>query len=728
MSHNTRSPSGPKDASAAQVGVRKTSLSFVIGLDIGGTFTDIVAVGSDGHIAYAKTPSTPGDYLGCIMAAVDAVAERLGIGARELLVQTAVLAHGTTATTNAFIERRGARVGFVTTRGFRDLLLLLKGERGTGLAEANRLVIRKVHKPQPMVPYELCAEVTERLDYRGEVVVSLDEDDVRRAGRGLAALGVEGIAVCLLWSHRNPMHELRVREILAEELPGVGVVLSHEHYPVKGEYERAVTTVLDCYLAPILHSYVGRLDGELRRRGFGGTPLLMQSLGGVIPAMEAAAQPSATINSGPVGGIIASQYLGEVLGVQNVIATDMGGTSFDVGLIIGGKPLFRTISVLPESDPFTTPYRTLIPSVEIESIGAGGGSIARVEHGTLVVGPQSAGADPGPACYGCGGAMPTVTDADLVLGHLDPDYFLGGAMKLHPQEAERAIDEHVAGPLGLDVVRAAVGIGKVVNSQMADLIRRLTIERGHDPRRCVLFAYGGAGPTHCGSYGRNLGVGEIVVPSGLASEYSAFGIAATDLRRTLVLADHMVPLDAERINRNYARLREQAQDVIRRWNLSPERASTLRYMDLKYRRQLYTITTPIPDRDLGPGEEAIVRQSFEAIYERLYGRGSAHSTAPLEAVNFRLEVVGRMDRPKLQKHPAAGPDPSAALKGERPAYFEESDGYVATPVYDGEALRAGHRLVGPSIVEFLGTTVVIHPGQRAEVDPYLNIVIREGSA
>jgi len=714
-----------KDGTAKKKQENNKTPGWVIGLDIGGTFTDIVAIERGGRIEYAKTPSTPQDPLVCINAAIDSVAERLGMDTRELLSNTEVLAHGTTATTNAFIQRKGAKVWFIATKGFKDLLLMLKGERGTGLPEANRLVIRKVRKPEPMVPYRRCEEVTERMDFRGEVVVPLDEKDVLRAGRVLAEQGVDSIAVCLLWSFRNPSHEQRVKEILSNEYPDITIKTSSENYPVKGEYERAVTTVVDCYLGPILDLYIGQLRDKLHERGFNGIPFIMQSLGGVIPARDAANQPSTTINSGPSGGIIASQFLGKTLGHKNIIATDMGGTSFDVGLIIDGNPRLKNASNMPESSPFTTPYRTLIPSIEIESIGTGGGSIARLEHGMLTVGPQSAGADPGPVCYGKGGTLPTVTDADMVLGHLNPDYLLGGALKVHLDKAKAAIDEHVAQPMGTDVTEAAMGISKVVNNQTADLIRRLTIERGYDPRRCVLFAYGGAGPVHCCAYGRNLGVKEIVMPSGLASEYSAFGIAATDLRRTLMLADYMPELDMERINSNFARLNEQAIDVIKRWDIPQKRVSTTRSIDLKYHRQLYTITTQIPEQDLKSDGETIIRKNFEDIYEKLYGKGSTHSGAALEAVNFRLDVFGLMDKPELQKHEKEKADPSPALKGERQAYFEEDGGYTATPVYNGEKLRTGNQITGPSIVEYLGTTLVIYPGQIAEIDPFLNIVIRE---
>jgi N-methylhydantoinase A len=500
--------------------------------------------------------------------------------------------------------------------------------------------------------------------------------------------------------------------------------------------------VVNAFLGPTLHDYVLALDARLQADGLDQPFFMMQSMGGVLPAAEASQQAVNTLRSGPVGGVVASIALGEALGHRNIIATDVGGTSFDVGLVVDGEPQLARAPVVEQ-------YHLLVPMVDVASIGAGGGSIAWIEphSGLLRVGPQSAGAQPGPVCYGAGGSEPTVADADLVLGRLNPDYFFSGRTRLDVEGARRAIAERIAAPLGLDVVEAARGIVEIVDAHMADLVRKVTIERGYDPRDFVLYAYGGGGPTHVGAYARDLGVRQAVV-SPYAAAFSALGIAASDLQRFYVKAEPMVasfargeptdavanvaggdppsivtPSDLARINAIYADLERQATTDLQRAGFGPEASLLVRTVELRFRRQTNELAIRVPPGPLGPGTLEAVLADFEAAYERVYGPGTAYKAAGIELASFRLTAIGRLPKPALPRYPLGAADPRGAQKGERPVYF--GGRFQPTPLYDPDLLRAGQRLDGPAVVEGRATTIVIHPGQRARIDPYLNLVIEE---
>ena len=493
-----------------------------VGVDIGGTFTDLVLMDRDGTVGTSKAPTTPGRLEQGVLDALQVHAESIGTDLGALLPRVAWFGHGTTQATNAMIERKGAATGLITTLGFGDTILIQRLMGYTAGVASRQLGHYSQHRyPDPIVPRRLIREVPERVDKFGRIVTPLDEAAVRTAVGELLAAGVCALAVTLLWSFRNSAHELRIREIALELDPDMEVAISSEVAPLIGEYERTATTVLNSYLAATVGQYLERLEAGLREQGFTGTFGVLDSIGGVVSSEHAARRAVTLLTSGPTGGVIGSVFLAEALGHRNVITTDMGGTSFDVGLIIDGKPLVSAVSEVGK-------YHVATPMVDIRAIGAGGGSIASVADGLLSVGPESAGARPGPVAYGRGGERPTVTDADLVLGIIDPGSFLGGRMKLDTASAKEAIRRHIAEPLGMEVADAAAGIRQVADSQMADLLRELTVGRGRDPRDFVLYAYGGAGPMHCAGFGAELGVPQIVVPATSMAQ-SAYGAMASDV-------------------------------------------------------------------------------------------------------------------------------------------------------------------------------------------------------
>ena len=484
-------------------------MPYIIGIDTGGTFTDCVVMDAGGRIATAKASSTPDDFSEGVMESLRLAGERLGLTTETLLLDTARLALGTTVGTNAMLQRRGARVGLITTRGHRDVIHIMRGARGVpGLNNVQVLHFPESGKPDPIVPKPLIAEVSERVDCKGQVVVELNEEEAEAAIEKLVGKGVEAIAICFLWSFKHAEHERRVKAMVERLAPGVFVCCSADLIPRWGEYERTVATVLNAYLGPVMSRYLGRLESRAQQRGLRYPLQVMQCGGGVIPAAESARRAFLTLDSGPVAGVLASQYLGGIIGTKHLISTDMGGTSFDVGLVWDGEPVASYQSVVHQ-------YEYFVPRIDIRSIGSGGGSIVWIDEisGTMRVGPISAGAQPGPACYGRGGTQPTITDADLVLGYLDPATFLGGRLQL---DAERARESFapIATRLGLGLVETAAGAARVVEHQMADLIRKATVQKGYDPRDCVVFAYGGAGPVHAGVYARELGAQGVVVPLG----------------------------------------------------------------------------------------------------------------------------------------------------------------------------------------------------------------------
>jgi N-methylhydantoinase A len=692
-------------------------MAVYVGTDIGGTFTDLVMLDDAGAVRIVKAPTTPDDRTRGVMDAFALAAQSEGKTTKELIADLAYFAHGTTAATNAFIERKGVKTGLLTTRGFRDTLRIQRCMASwAGLLDHEIAHFSARTIPTPIVPLELIEEVIERIDYKGAVVMPLDEAAARASIQRLLDAGVEAIAVVLLWSFRNPDHERRLQKMIEAMAPNVFVTISSSLIPVLGEYERTSTTAINSYLGPVINRYINGLEGSIRQFGFRGPISIMESGGGVLPANEAALQAANLLTSGPAGGVLASQKLGEQLGYRNILTTDMGGTSFDVGIIVNGEPILERMRQVGR-------FHVALPSIKVTAIGAGGGSIARVRDGHLTVGPDSAGAVPGPACFGRGGTEPTITDADVVLGILDPEYFLGGQMKLDPGKAAAAIEERIARPLKLSLHEAAAGIREVANNQMADLLRRVTTRSGYDPRDFALFAYGGAGPTHACQYAAFAGISTVIAPT-TASGQSAFGAVTADRHRSFSLAfgQHAPARFAkaskhvsfEKLSEGFARLERQCLDA-----LGPG-TQIKRRVGMRFRQQVHEIEVEVASGAIdGAGVDALVDR-FEEQYENLYGKGTALRSSGVEFVVLRVEGVAPVPKPKPAKLAVKGngSTPSAS----RDVYFY-GRGVVETQVYRAEDLGPGARLSGPAIVERPDTTIVVGIGQRAEVDPYGNVLL-----
>jgi N-methylhydantoinase A len=694
-------------------------MSYSIAVDSGGTFADCIVVDERGRVTAAKAPSTPDDYSRGVLDAVARAAGQLDLTAPQLLSEASLFAHGTTVATNALLTRSGSKTGVITTLGHEDALIIGRTvQKVAGLSEGEITYLVHLDKAEPLVPRPLIKGVTERVDYKGAVIVPLNEKDVRRAVRELADEGCRAIAVSLLWSFLYPEHERRIRDMIHEAYPDLFVSLSHELAPVIKEYERTATTVINAYLGDVTARYLASLIERLRAHGFRHEPVIMQSSGGVVPVRQAQARAVSLLSSGPAGGVMGAVALGNALGYRDLITTDVGGTSFDVGLVVDGEPQFSL-------SPVFAKYHTVLPGIDIPSIGAGGGSIAWIEAGTrlLKVGPRSAGAVPGPVCYDAGGTEPTVTDANVALNRLNPNYFLGGAQVLDADKARAAIREKIAGPLGVSVEEAALGIVDILDARMADLVRKVSIGRGYDPRDFVLLAFGGAGPLHVGAYARDVGARQIIIPAH-ASEFSAWGIAGSDLVNLRQVSEPMLaPFDPARLNTLYSRLEEEARATLAREGIAEGSISFARYIDMRYRGQIHEVRVPVPSGALGAEQLAKIHQTFEDTYNRKYGQGAAYRKAGIEARTYQVRGIGRIPKPARVKHERAGTDASAARKETRDVYFR--GGWRATPVYAREKMQAGNCIRGPALVEAVDTTVLVPPAMSLTIDEYGNMVMRE---
>jgi N-methylhydantoinase A len=657
-----------------------------------------------------------------VFDAVAVVAGTHGLALEQLLERVVAFGHGTTQATNALIERTGAVTDLIATRGFGDTLALQRLMGFTaGVPVENLGWYSRRRYPDPVVPRRLVREVRERVDQAGRILVPLDEASVRTAARELIEGGAQTFAVALLWSFRNPAHEQRVGDIIRDLQPDAYVSLSSEVSPIIGEYERTATTVLNSYLAPKVATYLDRIESLLRNRGFRGKFNVLNSAGGVVPAREAARKPVLLVASGPAGGVMGSLQLAQEIGHSNVITTDMGGTSFDVALVVDGKPL---VSGTHEAGGF----HLNTPIIDIRAIGAGGGSIARVEAGLLRVGPDSAGAVPGPVCYGRGGTLATVTDADLVLGILSPDNFLGGRMKLDAAAAAAAIRAQIAGPLGIGVEQAAAGIRRVVDGHMADTLREVTIGRGHDPRDFVLLAYGGAGPAHCTGYGAELAVPRILIPA-TSMAHSAYGALASDIQhsaeQSLLLRagggtrDPWEGLDCAAMNAVFAELEERCLAAMEQSGFARSQCELTRSIDMRYRRQTHDLIVPLPEGPITAASARALVELFEQSYEAVYGKGAGFRFAGIELTTFRAVAVGRTRKPSVRK-----PSATAAPAPARRRIFEPAtQAWAEAAIFQWLDLPAGFRVSGPAVIEHPETTVYVGPGQTALLDDAGNLSI-----
>lgn len=696
----------------------------VLGVDVGGTFTDAVLVTDDRDLVLAKAPTRPAAPTEGVLESVEKAAANVEMTADSLLADTDRFFHGTTIATNIVLERDGATVGLLTTKGHEDAQRIGRiTTRHAGLSVGALKQYVEHEKSAPFARWEHTYGVEERIDREGDVIVELSDDEVRRGVERLIDQGVEVIAINFLWSFRNPRHEHAAAELIEREYD-IPVFTSETIAPRIGEYERGATTCVAAFVADELSSYMETLDHELRQRGLSQPILVMQNNGGVIPASAVIENGSSVLVSGPAAGVTAAAEAtidaikstsSDEAGRQ-VICTDVGGTSFDVGLVVDG---------VPEKTPTLTIDRHTLyqQAIDIESIGNGGGSIAWLgSEGELNIGPESAGADPGPVCYDQGGLDPTVTDADLVLGFLDPDYFLGGEMVLDIDAARSTIEDQIARPLGLETDRAARGIYELMNAKMADLIRKITIENGYDPNEFTLFAYGGAGPAHATGYGRELGIRSVTVPLGnVASVFSAYGLTVADIQQVAEVSHPMVePFEADRLEDIFANLQ-----ALLRASIGPRGETTLsftRMIDMRYEGQSSELTITLPTTEPESLTDLDFRELFEHEYVRRYGESAKHPTSSVEIITQR--VLGRipMDPPVLARRELADTDPEAA-KHRRVVWHE---GSLETPIYFDDSLTFGHEIPGPAVIQLPSTTVPIPPESQGRIGEHGSITVDLG--
>ena len=699
-----------------------TKKNYVVATDVGGTCTDTVIFETRGQVHFGKALSTPPNFADGVIASIRSAAKAAGISVEDLLPQTQLFTHGSTVVDNTLLTRGGANTGLITTEGFEDTLLVTRGAYGrwSGQTEDQIKHVVASDRPEPLVSIERIRGIPERIDYKGAVLRELDEAAVEAAVRYLVERqGVEAVAVSFLWSFYNAKHEQRVREIVERVAPDAYVSLSSDIAPVPGEYERTSTTVINAYAGRIASDYLGHLEAMLGDAGYSGPILVMQGYGGLLPASEAASRAVGMIECGPAAGVIGSKFLGDLIGDDNIIAADMGGTTFKVGVIQDGELEYAR-------EPLIDRYHYVSPKIDVVSIGAGGGSIISLDARTNIprVGPQSAGALPGPVCYDRGGEEPTLTDVMGLVGYLDPKIFLGGEMTLDIDRARRVFKEKIADPMGLPVEEAAIGIYRVAAAQITDLIHQITVERGLDPRDFVLHAFGGTCPALCGLFGEELNVRRIVVPYAAAVN-CAFGLVSADIvheyATTTTLA---VPAKPEKVNDVFAPMLDRARAQLSDEGFADGDMRFERSVDLRYGLQVHEVTTPLrANGGLNQAALETLSDDFEALYERKYGKGSAYRDAGMEMTMFRLSARGLTPRPSIEKGSLGSSDAAHAKVGDRDIFVDAAGKLAPAGVYDFEKLAPGNAVPGPAVIHTPITTIVLQDGQLGRMDEYRNMVV-----
>jgi N-methylhydantoinase A len=672
-----------------------------IAVDIGGTFTDLVAVDDQGKVSRSKALTTPDDLARGIQDCLRGA--NIDVGGASFFV------HGSTVTINAVLERKGARTGLITTKGFRDVYEIGRGNRPEGY----NLFFKR---PVPLVPRDLRLEVDERLYATGEVLKALDESSALATIAALKAAGVESLAVCLLHAYANAAHEQRLGELLGEQFPAVYVSLSHEILREFREYERTSTTVLNSYVGPLVRRYLVSLEKMLADSGFAGTFRVMQSNGGVMSADTAKKMPVTMMESGPVAGVIAAASLGESLDCRHIISFDMGGTTAKSSLI---KDFHPEVTSSYYVGGYVSGHPMMLPVVDIVEVGNGGGSIAWIDPaGGLKVGPQSAGAAPGPACYGKGGGEPTVTDANLITGRIDPEYFLGSGVRLQRDKAAQAIADKVAKPLGLSVEEAALGILTIANFNMSLSVRAVSVEKGYDPRDCVLVPSGGGGALHAMAIARELSVPRVIIPP-MPAHFSALGMLLADLKHDYVqtFVREMVETSGTQIADAFSLLEKSAVDTLAEEGARPEQITLRRFLDMRYRGQEYTLPVPVTEDLRSLNDFTSIRARFDQLHQEHYGHSAP--AEPVMMVNLRLSALGRSEN-KLPPVPPARREDSGE-RGRRPVIFESE--LVDCPIYLRSGFQSGDSLTGPAVIEELGATILVYPGDTLQVNESGHLLI-----
>jgi N-methylhydantoinase A len=672
--------------------------------DVGGTFTDVAAFDeTTGQLRLGKTLTTPARLVDGIETGVAKA------GARFAAAQ--LFLHGTTVAINTILERTGAPCALITTQGFRDIYEIGRVNR----PEAYNLFFQK-HRP--LIERDLRFEIRERMNAEGRVLIPLDEEQVRAVAAEAVARGVSAIAILFLHSYRNPAHEQRAKEIVEAAYPDLFVTASNELSQEYREYERTSTTAANAYVGPRVRRYLAEMDSHLKETGFAGDFLIVQSSGGLFDREEAQSACIRMLESGPAAGVIGTRTLCANLGLENAIAFDMGGTTAKAGVIYRGDVLM-TGSALVGGYASGLPLQ--IPMIDIQEVGTGGGSIAHLDSGALRVGPESAGAEPGPVCYARGGTEPTVTDCNLVLGRLAPDRFLGGEMRLDHDAARAALDEGIAKPLGLDPIEAADGILRIATTKMSHMVRWVTTERGLDAADFAMVAYGGAGPLHAAMIARELRIAKVIIPYA-PGHFSAYGMLFADLRRDLVKTWFKPLADAsfDDLDRLYAEMEESGRDDLARSRGMIAEIVVQRGADMRYVGQEHAVTVDLPLDLFAQKDREGIKRRFDAVHDTRYGYHNAEEKA--EIVSLRSATIGVMRKPSPEPLAHGGVSSETALSGRRPVYFS-GEGWLDTPAYDRMRLQAGNVIAGPALIEEHASTTVLHPNDRLEVDTFGNLHI-----
>jgi len=701
-------------------------MEYKIGIDVGGTFTDFLLTSKDGSSEIYKVLSTPDDPSIGLMEGLAEMAKARNISLKEFIKNVETIVHGTTVTTNAVLTRRGAKTGLLTTKGLRDALEMRRGIR-------EEQYNNRYTNVEPLVPRHLRFPVEERLDYKGDIVTPLEQTDVLDAAKLFKKEGIEAIAICFMNSFANDTHESIAAKIIKEEL-GKGldessdrlgesgdefdnsstyITVSSSFFPSIRFYDRISTTVLNSYVGPILKSYLKSLIKKLKDTGFKGVLLIMQSNGGVVSPQIAMDKAAVTLLSGPAAGPVAGIEYTSVQGYDDCLTIDMGGTSFDAALIKDKTPLVTTEGEINR-------LRIALPMLGIVTIGAGGGSIGWVDEGGLLrMGPQSAGSKPGPACYDLGGELPTCTDADLVLGYLDKDFFAGGKIPLNYERAERTIKEKIADPLGMNVVEAAAGMYRVINVNMASGVREVSVKRGHDPREFPLVVAGGAGPVHACMIALELEIPVMVIPKE-SSIFCAAGMLMSDLKHNFVrtYSTSLNKLDKRKFRSLFNEMRKEATELLRSENIPEGSIQHIYSLDMRYVKQYHEVNVEMTKDERERGNIESVVSKFHPEHNRLYGYSLEEVGTPIELINLRLTSTGKTTKPKFKKEEYDELDSSKALKKKRKVYLPLKGAFEEVPVYDGHKLRYGNRVEGPAVIEQVNTTTFVTPEYNILCDKY----------
>ena len=683
-------------------------MSIRIGIDSGGTFTDAVLVTEAGEVKITKTPSTPGDPSEGVYNALIKIIEQGGFSSSDV----STLIHGTTVATNALLEYKGVKTGLILTSGFKDILSIIRQDRPKMYDFFQR-------RPAPLVPRQLRFEIDERMNFDGSVLKSPVEDQIVDVIHQLKKLDIKAVAICFLHSYANPAHEIHVKELFSQYYPEANLSLSCEILPEIREYERMSTTTVNAYVMPIIDRYIRKLKSRMKDGGFSVELNVMQSSGGIMPADSVSRKSVSTILSGPAGGVLGSQYLAKTAGIANLITFDIGGTSTDICLIADNEYLTTKESEIGG-------HAIKVPMIDINTIGAGGGSIAWIDPGgALRVGPRSAGADPGPACYDRGGSDPTVTDANLVLGRLNPDNFVGGEMTLNRKSAEAVISEKISTPLKLDMAAAAEGILKIMNANMVRGVRRVSVERGYDPRTFSLMAFGGAGPLHACELAEEMNIPQVIIPP-TPGVNSAVGLLIADFRYDFseTYIRKCASLDLPELTSCLDRLEFKAKQRMLLEKIPEDQIMCFQSADMRYLGQGYEIEIPLSGRIDSPQALTRIVQCFHEAHNKAYG--FCNPQDDVEIVYLRIAAIQTVSKPSFSRQKMGPSDPSVAFCGQRDVFLKGA--FLKAGIFDRSKLEAGHKIPGPAIVEQFDSTTLILPGHLCRIDEHLNLIIsRKGN-